>query len=277
MSAIDPQNDTDPEMDHDGAETSGNFSGGGKSEFSARNDDTGDRVAGERSGRQTQETPFSTALAQSERQNADDAPLLFLPTAHGEHIRRLRTELMLRHGYQNADSLALAVVSPTAGDGRSLLALELATSFAQLGRRTLLIDADMRTPIARRIFGHQLHRGLAQTLATGDTPKVSIVKGYPTLSIFGAGDESGFNPTELLAKKRFQRLIDSTRKLFDFIVVDTPPFNAYSDSQVISAVVGRVITLHRAPINTYKDTREMLGGLSRSGAEILGAVLNKKT
>ena len=59
-----------------------------------------------------------------------------------------------------------------------------------------------------------------QTLATGDTPKVSIVKGYPTLSIFGAGDESGFNPTELLAKKRFHRLIDSTRKLFDFIVVD---------------------------------------------------------
>ena len=47
MSAIDPQNDTDPEMDHDGAETSGNFSGGGKSEFSARNDDTGDRVAGD--------------------------------------------------------------------------------------------------------------------------------------------------------------------------------------------------------------------------------------
>jgi len=272
MSAIDPQNDIDPEMDHDGAETSGNFSGGGKSEFSARNDDTGDRVAGERSGRQAHETQFSTALAQSERQNAEDAPLLFLPTAHGEHIRRLRTELMLRHGYQNADSLALAVVSPTAGDGRSLLALELAISFAQLGRRTLLIDADMRTPIVRRIFGHQLHRGLAQTLATGDTPKVSIVKGYPTLSIFG-----GFNPTELLAKKRFQRLIDSTRKLFDFIVVDTPPFNAYSDSQVISAVVGRVITLHRAPVNTYKDTREMLGGLSRSGAEILGAVLNKKT
>lgn len=275
MSAIDPQNGSDPELGHEGAEPSDNFSDAGMNASSARNDNAGDFVAGERPGRPADEIPFSTALVQSERHGLDEAPLRSLPTAHGEHIRRLRTELMLRHGYQNAAPLALAVVSTSARDGRSLLATELAISFAQLGRPTLLIDADMRTPIARRIFGHQLDRGLAQALATGDVPELNVVESYPTLSILGAGDESGFNPTELLSNKRFQRLIDSTRNLFDFIVVDTPPFNAYSDAQVISAVVGRVITLHRAPINTYKETREMLGSLSRSGAEILGAVLNK--
>lgn len=275
MSSTDPQNGTDSEMSNEGAENvEKKIPGGDEGELLVS--DSEELGAGTRRDKETHETPFSIALVQSERHILDEAPLRFLPTTHGEHIRRLRTELMLRHGYQNPNSLGVAVVSPNAGDGRSLLALELAISFAQLGRPTLLIDADMRTPIARRIFGRQIHRGLAQALATGDSPEVNIVNNYPTLSILGAGDEAGFNPTELLANKRFQRLIESTRSLFDFIVIDTPPFNAYSDAQVISAVVGRVITLHRTPTNTYRDTRKMLGGLTRSGAEILGAVLNKK-
>lgn len=216
----------------------------------------------------------NSSLVLSMRHGLDDTPLRSIPTAHGEHIRRLRTELLIRHGYHNAAPLVLAIVSTSARDGRSLLATELAMSFAQLGRSTLLIDADMRTPRDRRIYGQELDRGLAQALATGETPELNSVENYPTLSVLGAGDEADYNPTELLSSKRFQWLIDSTRNLFDFIVIDTPPFIAFSDAQVVAAVVGKVITLHRAPVNTYRDAREMLGSLSRSGAEVMGAVLN---
>jgi protein-tyrosine kinase len=274
MSATDPKSGaSDSDIDHQDTEHGDNNPDHSANDSS---EPTGpdDFVASERADRPVDPPLFSTALIQSERHGLDEAPLRSLPTAHGEQIRRLRTELLLRHGYHNVAPLVLAVVSTSPRDGRSLLATELAISFAQLGRPTLLVDADMRTPRERRIFGHQLDRGLAQALATGDVPELNVIESYPTLSILGAGDESGFNPTELLSNKRFQRLIDSTRNLFDFIVVDTPPFNAYSDAQVIAAVVGRVITLHRAPVNTYKETREMLSSISRSGAEVLGAVLN---
>lgn len=225
-------------------------------------------------GSDSQETSERTSLVIGMRHGLDETPLSSIPTVHGEHIRRLRTELLIRHGYHNAAPLLLAIVSTSARDGRSLLATELAISFAQLGRSTLLIDADMRTPRERKIYGQKIEQGLAQALSTGESPELNSVESYSTLSILGAGNESNYNPTELLSSRRFQWLIDSTRNLFDFIIIDTPPFMAFSDAQVISAVVGKVITLHRAPVNTYKEAREMLQSLSRSGAEVVGAVLN---
>lgn len=240
----------------------------------------GDSVDGHDEAREQSEptaatdSSASSSLVVSMRHGLNDTPLRSIPTAHGEQIRKLRTELLIRHGYHNAAPLVLAVVSTSARDGRSLLATELAMSFAQLGRSTLLIDADMRTPRDRRIYGRELEQGLAQALASGEPPELNSVENYPTLSILGAGDEAEYNPTELLSSKRFQWLIDSTRNLFDFIVIDTPPFTAYSDAQVIAAVVGKVLTLHRAPVNTLKEAREMLDSLTRSSAEVVGAVLN---
>ena len=216
----------------------------------------------------------ASSLVLSMHHGLDETPLRSIPTAHGERIRRLRTELLIRHGYHNAAPLVLAIVSTSARDGRSLLATELAISFAQLGRSTLLIDADLRTLRERKIYGQNLDRGLAQALVSGETPELNSVENYPTLSILAAGDEGDFNPTELLSSKRFQWLIESTRNLFDFIVIDTPPFTTFSDAQVIAAAVGKVITLHRAPVNTFRETREMLNSLERAGVDVVGAVLN---
>lgn len=217
----------------------------------------------------------STALIQRILNDTDQPPLPSLPDVHGELIRKLRTELLLRHGYNNTSPLAFAVVSTSAGDGRSLLAAELALSFAQLGRSTLLIDADLRVPRQHRLFGTEVVEGLAQTLATGEPPKLSRVEGYPPLSVLAAGEDTGYNPTELFSSMRFQRTIDAMRNLFDFIVVDTPSFNDYSDAQIIAAVMGRVLTLHRAKANSFQDTRTMLNSLARSRTEIFGGVLNQ--
>ena len=207
--------------------------------------------------------------------DAEQPPLRSLPNVHGELVRKLRTELLLRHGYNNTAPLAFAVVSTTSGDGRSLLAAELALSFAQLGRSTLLIDADLRSPRQHRLFGTEIMDGLAQTLASGEPPRLNGVEGLPPLSVLAAGEDTGVNPTELFSSMRFKRTIDAMRNLFDFIIVDTPAFNDYSDAQIISAVMGRVLTLHRAKVSTYQDTRTMLASLSRSRTEIFGGVLNQ--
>lgn len=222
-----------------------------------------------------EDTEFSMSLVKSVSYDPDQPPLRSLPSVHGELIRKLRTELLLRHGYDNSAALAFAVVSTSAGDGRSLLAAELAVSFAQLGRSTLLIDADLRSPRLHRLFGTEVREGLAQTLATGEPPKLSGVEGFPPLSVLAAGEDTGHNPTELFSSMRFQRTIDTMRSIFDFIVIDTPPFNDYSDTQIISAVTGRVLTLHRSKSNNFKDTRTMLESLGRSRTEIFGGVLNQ--
>lgn len=192
----------------------------------------------------------------------------------GEQIRKLRTELLLRHGHRNAATLGFVVVSTLPGEGRSLMAAELAMSFARLGRSTLLVDADLRNPAQHRRFGIELGGGLVQSIVEGDPPELHSIKNIPGLSLITAGSNQDFDPSELLSNARFKRLMDSLQNIFEFIIVDTPPFTLYPDAQVVSAVVGRVMTLHRSASSNYKDTRSMLRTLAISDAEVIGGVLN---
>ena len=194
---------------------------------------------------------------------------------HSEQIRKLRTELLLRHGQGNAASLALAVVSAQPREGRSVLSAELALSFAQLGRSTLLIDADLRTPSQHRLFDSDLACGLFQALRESVPPVLNGVEGFPTLAVMSAGLEGKGSPSELLSSEGFKQRIEQMRPLFDFIVVDTPPFNRFSDAQIIAAVVGQVISVHRIKVSSYKQSRTMFRGLSTSRAQTIGAVLNQ--
>ena len=95
-----------------------------------------------------------------------------------ERIRALRTELLLRsEGTDRADIIAL--VSPCAGEGRSLLAADLAIAFAQTGRPTLLVDADLRRPRQQMLFGTDNRHGLAQAIESGEPPHLRSVFGMP--------------------------------------------------------------------------------------------------
>lgn len=192
----------------------------------------------------------------------------------GEPIRKLRTELLVRHGYGNAAPLALAVISPNLNEGRTLLAAELAASFSLLGRSTLLIDADFRSPRVAGLEGSSPENGLAQSLMTGNAPELRRIERFPNLTVLPAGSPGDINPTELLSTMAFRRLIDSMKNLFDFVVVDTPPFSRFSDAQIVSAVVGRVLTVHRTRISTYKEVRTMLRALATSQTQVMGGVLN---
>jgi receptor protein-tyrosine kinase len=191
---------------------------------------------------------------------------------HSEKLRRLRTELLLRHTEQHG-SIAIAVVGADAGEGRSRLAAELAIVFAQLGRSTLLLDADMRNSRQHVLFGAEPRGGLAQVIENGDAPTLFGVTGFPSLFLMTAGACSS-NPTELLSDGRFESLMEELRKQFDFIIVDTPRFADYGDGQVIATIVGHVLTVHRARRTHYKAARAMLRQLSSARADVLGAVLN---
>ncbi len=192
--------------------------------------------------------------------------------AHSERIRGLRTELLLV-SERTRQANVLAILSPTPGEGRSLLASELAIAFAQLGRRTLLVDADLRKPTVHSLFGADNAWGLTQALMSEETPQLLGVEGVPELSLLPSG-HIGHNPLELLSDKRFERLLGDWRRGFDFIFVDTPPVSQFTDGLLIASMAGNVLTLSRAAVTTYRNMREMLQRLGNTQARILGAVIN---
>jgi len=191
---------------------------------------------------------------------------------HSERIGLLRTEVLLRYTGQE-DCLAIAVVGAVAQEGRSQVAAELALSFGQLGRSTLLLDADMRNPRQHLLFGIELREGLTQAIVNGEPPPLFSVDGYPSLSLMLAGGTPS-NPIELLSDGRFDTLMRDLQKSFDFIIVDTPRCCDFADGLVIAAVVRHVLTVHRAKRTPYKEAKAMLRQLHSARAEIVGGVLN---
>jgi receptor protein-tyrosine kinase len=192
--------------------------------------------------------------------------------ARSEKIRVLRTELLLlNESHKSANIVSL--VSPDTGEGRSQLAAELAISFAQLGRRTLLIDADMRRPRQHVLFGSNNEHGLSIALAQNTRPYLHPVTGLPGLFVCTAGAVPS-NPLELLSDGRFAKLMSEWRSAYEFIVIDTPPASQSADALAVATVTGRVLLLSRTQHSSYKSTKEMMKRLTTTQAKILGAVMS---
>ncbi len=189
-----------------------------------------------------------------------------------ETIRALRTELLLRReSTDRADIIAL--VSPCAGEGRSMLAAELAIAFAQLGQPTLLVDADLRRPQQHLLFGADNHPGLSEAIEHNSKPLLHTVQGLPRLSLLTAGAIPG-NPLELLSSSSFAALIDDWRDNFEFVVIDTAPVMHFSDGLAVASLVGRVLALSRAQHTPYRSMQDMLRRLAATHSQILGAVIS---
>ncbi len=192
--------------------------------------------------------------------------------ARCEKIRGLRTELLLRREHSGqADVIAL--LSPGAGDGRSQLAAEIAIAFAQLGRPTLLVDADLRNPAQHLLFGANNHAGLSQALELGSTPYLQSVEGLPHLALLTAGLPPD-NPLELLLNSRFANMIEGWRETYDFVVLDTAPITHYSDGLAVASLVKRVLALSRARHTSHRESRDMLRRLVATRSQVVGAVIN---
>ena len=191
---------------------------------------------------------------------------------HSEKIRTLRTELLLRHEASDEANI-LAVLSPCPAEGRSQLAADLAMSFAQLGRPTLLVDADMRNPNQHRLFNADNSRGLSQVLNREQPAHLQSVAGLPMLSLLTAGPTPA-NPLELLSDRCFEAHVAEWRQHFHFVVFDTPPVSRYADGLAVATIIGRVLSLSRSGHTPYRDTREMMRRLAATRSRVLGAVIN---
>lgn len=192
---------------------------------------------------------------------------------HSETVRSLRTELLLRCRSRRRGT-SIALLSPGAHEGRSYLAAELALSFAQLGRRTLLVDADLRRPSQHRLFGSSNETGLVQALGHGGPHYFHGIQSLPDMALMTSG-ESPPNPLELLSGGSFERTLREWRHNFEFVILDTPPTTHFSDSMVVAAAAGNVLVLGRSEMTRFDQVNEVCRNLSSTNARVLGAVINK--
>ena len=191
-----------------------------------------------------------------------------------EAYRSLRTALLL----SSARELQMVtVVSAGSGEGKTATSTNLAVVMAQLGRRVLLVDGDLRKPRLHQVFQVSNRKGLVNVLAGGEDPSsVLLQTAVPQLHLIPAGPTPP-NPSELLSSERMQQLLDRARSRFDFVIVDTPPVLAVTDATVIGAMSEGVVLCLRAGKVVRHDARTCRDRLLMADVKILGAVLNRHT
>jgi chain length determinant protein tyrosine kinase EpsG len=191
-----------------------------------------------------------------------------------EYLRAVRSQLMLRWFEKEARPPALAIVSPGAGEGRSWIAANLAVLFAQLGKRTILIDADLRRPRQHHIFGVPGRLGLSAILAgRAGWEMVSEIKAMPGLALLPAGALPP-NPQELLAQPGFARLILALRTSYEVVLLDTPAAQSYGDVGMIAARAGAALMVACQDRSSLPRVASLSADLRQFGVTIVGAVLN---
>jgi protein-tyrosine kinase len=206
---------------------------------------------------------------------SEDVVVAYEPfSAQVEAFRALRSQLMLRWFNGNIEQKAVAVVSAASKEGRSFLAANLAVAFAQLGERTLLLDADMRQPCQHRLFGIDGYTGLSGPISDrGGAVEIHRVQGMRELFVLPAGPTPP-NPIELLSRPQFIELLRELRQRFDVILLDSPPAVQYADAQVIATQAGAALVVSRQNLSRLNETKAVSDHLAQSGAALLGAVFN---
>jgi protein-tyrosine kinase len=194
-----------------------------------------------------------------------------------ESFRELRSQLL--HGVlepdENGVRPALAVVSPNVGDGKSFFAANLAVAFSQLGGRTVLIDADLRTPRQHTLFSVDNQRGLSHVLSgrTSDQA-VGRVAGIPSLFVMPVGAVPP-NPLELVQSIAFSLLLKEMAGKFDHVIVDTPAASHGSDCRVIAAKCGAALAIGREGKTKMPELQTLLAKIGKSKSRLAGVVLNQ--
>lgn len=190
-----------------------------------------------------------------------------------EAIRSLRTSL--HFGMLDAKSKAVLLTSAAPAAGKSFIAINLAVTAAQAGQRVCLVDADMRRGCQRHYLGQPRGTpGLAEVLAGDVTLDAALVQGPAEgLDCLVAGRFPP-NPSELLMRAEFTRLLETLNERYDLIILDGPPTLAVTDPVIISRSVAATIAVARHLVTMAGAIQAVQKSFQSAGARLTGAILN---
>ena len=200
-----------------------------------------------------------------------------LSFAGKEAYKRLRTNIQFCFT-DGENRHAVGVTSAQPSDGKSTTSVNLAYTSAQLNKRVILIDADMRKPSLDTKLSLELSPGLSNLLTETNNVNELIKKYIPTddsvsFDVITAGDVPP-NPSELLNSERMKRLIDKLSTVYDLIVVDLPPVGAVADAQTVSSLVDGMLIVVREGHCSKFVMDDCLAQLKLTGTKIFGFVVN---
>lgn len=190
-----------------------------------------------------------------------------------EAIRSARTGLYFSH--MDAKNNAIMITGPEPGVGKSFFSANLSASLANAGKRTLLIDADMRRGSLHELFGVDRDVGLSEILSGLANSAVATKEtAVPGLHLITSGAIPP-NPAELLIKERFAELLALFQEKYDFIVLDTPPALAVTDASIIGRLTGTNFVVLKSGAHSMRMIDDTIDRLSTRGVNVTGTIFNQ--
>ncbi len=194
--------------------------------------------------------------------------------AKAESIRLLRTQIIAQH--IKPGRRAVAFVAPTDGVGCSYLVANVAAALSQIGTKTLLVDANLRSPRIDQLFGLSASSpGLSSylTLKLPRPERMVHANVLPNLSVITAGPPVA-RPQELLSSTRFRDGMNTLLREHDIALFDTPAANSCADALTISGVIGYAVVVARRNRTFVGDVAALTQQLAAARSAVLGSVLS---
>ena len=189
-----------------------------------------------------------------------------------EAYRSLRTSLLF--AAVDAPPTVILITSPGSRDGKSTTCANLGVALAQAGKRTLIIDGDLREPSVHKFFDVPNVSGVVDVLA-GQYELLEVCKEpVPGLHIISAGPIPP-SPGELLGSGRFSDLVGQARRLFDYVLIDSSPTGMVSDPMIIATQADGVLLVVDSEGTSQGSLRKAVRNLGAVGANVMGTVMNK--
>ena len=189
-----------------------------------------------------------------------------------EAYRSLRTNLAFARAHEEMRTLVLT--SPGPADGKSTSVANLATTFAQQGQRTLLVDADLRRAVLDKTFDVPRSPGLTEVIVGAVKLENAVhATSVPNLFVLSSGQFPP-NPSELLGSPAMRDVLRVAKEQFDVILLDSPPLLAVTDAAVLSTMVDGTILVVRLGSTAREAVRRAVSDLRKVHGRILGVLMN---
>lgn len=195
------------------------------------------------------------------------------PFSMAEAHKRLRTNVLFSFPNES-ECRVVGVTSAMAHEGKTTTSMNLAYDMLQAGKKVLLIDADMRLSKIAKNLNLNRAPGLSNLLVGENNGENLVQKAeeLANLPVISCGDVPP-NPTELLSSKRMATLLETLKKLYEYIIIDLPPVSAVSDALIVSKLVDGMIVVARQDYVEKRVLDDTVRQLKFNDANIIGFVL----
>lgn len=164
----------------------------------------------------------------------------------------------------------VAVTSWSKGEGKSTATVNLAISFAKMGKRVLLVDTDLRRPNIHNLFRISNEQGLSEVIGQfADFEEVVNRNVIPCLDVLTSGTIPP-NPSELIASTSFESLIEDLKNEYDYVIMDTPPIGVVADTLLLKDYVAGYVLVVREKTTTHGDIEKALQNIKLADSKVLG-------